>query len=125
MVPLLPLLRPGCYSHGTRATCISGGSNLKGLELTELAQSDSESSVGMHSTSVVEPSAEAASTRQQLLTALSLLKHLAHNSPDACRALVDADIMHTARRYALIEPCSWVLSSVILLSSASLAFLIV
>ena len=61
-------------------------------------QSDSESSLGLHSTSMVEPHAEAAGTRQQLLIAVSLLKHLAHNGPQACAALVQAGVMDTVRR---------------------------
>ena len=61
-------------------------------------QSDSQSSLGLHSTSMVEPQAEAAGTRQQLLIAISLLKHLAHNGTQACTALVQAGVMDTVRR---------------------------
>lgn len=68
------------------------------MDLVEVAESEAESSIGMHSTSVVEPTAEAGSTRQQLLTGLSLLKHLAHNSQPACAALTEAGILQTARR---------------------------
>lgn len=82
----------------TTVLLTAGSNSPQGLELVEVAQSDSETSIGMHSTSVVEPTAEATSMRQQLLTALSLLKHLAHNSPAACGALTDAGILHTARR---------------------------
>ena len=82
----------------TTKNCNAGDSSPRVLDVVELAASDSESSIGMHSTSVVEPTAEANSTRQQLLTALSLLKHLAHNSPAACSALIDAGVLHTVRR---------------------------
>ncbi|DBA67372.1 TPA: hypothetical protein ACH3X2_001663 [Trebouxia sp. C0005] len=64
----------------------------------ELLSADSESSLGIHSTSVVQPNSEATATRQQLLMALSLLKHLAHNSPAACEAIVAAGVMDTVRR---------------------------
>ena len=65
----------------------------------ELLSAHSESSHGVHSTSLVQPNSEATATRQQLLMALSLLKHLAHNSPAACEAIVAAGVMDTVRRY--------------------------
>ncbi|DBB03962.1 TPA: hypothetical protein ACH3X1_013032 [Trebouxia sp. C0004] len=64
----------------------------------ELLSLDSESSLEVHSTSLVQPNSEATATRQQLLIALSLLKHLAHNSPAACEAIVAAGVMDTVRR---------------------------
>ncbi len=64
----------------------------------ELLSADSESNLGVHSTSVVQPNSEATATRQQLLMALSLLRHLAHDSPAACEAIVAAGVMDTARR---------------------------
>ncbi len=64
----------------------------------ELLSADSESSLGVHSTSVVQLNSAATATRQQLLMALSLLKHLAHDSPAACEAIVAAGVMDTVRR---------------------------
>ena len=71
---------------------------------TELAQTNSESSQGLLSTSLVEPQGEAASTRQQLLIALSLLKHMAHHSPSACEAMVAAGAMDPVRRCMACAP---------------------
>lgn len=68
-------------------------------EAKQLIKVRSESSVGLHSDSLVEPNSGAACTRQQLLLALSLLKHLAHNSPTACDALIHAGLIDSARRY--------------------------
>ncbi len=71
-------------------------------EEAELVQVGSESSLGLHSTSLVEPNNEAVSTRQQLLMALSLLKHLAHSGPSACEAMVSAGVMNSVTRYSTI-----------------------
>lgn len=64
---------------------------------------ESECSVGQHNDFYVEPCSEAACTRQQLLMAISLLKHLAHNSPAAGEALTCAGVMDTIRRYACMS----------------------
>ena len=75
------------------------GGDKVGMAEAKLMKVESESSVGLHSDSLVEPSSEAACTRRQLLLALSLLKHLAHNSPTACEALIHAGLIESARRY--------------------------
>ena len=79
-------------------TC-AGADNASMEEERQLTEVESVSSIGLRSNSLVEPDAEAASTRQQLLIALSLIKHLAHNSPTACEALAHAGVMDTVRRY--------------------------
>ena len=66
----------------------------------QVTGTESECSVGLHNDSFVEPCNEATGTRQQLLMAISLMKHLAHNSPAAGEALTCAGVMDTIRRYA-------------------------
>ncbi|KAL0055596.1 hypothetical protein WJX82_002269 [Trebouxia sp. C0006] len=90
------------FSQDAKAQAISIEAPSKALQpgngSPELLSAASESSLGVHSTSVVQPNSEADATRQQLLMALSLLKHLAHNSPAACEAIVAAGVMDTVRR---------------------------
>ena len=78
----------------------AGPDSVAVAEERQPTNAESECSVGLHSGSYVEPCSEAACTRQQLLMAISLLKHLAHNSPAAGEALVGAGVMDTARRWA-------------------------
>lgn len=68
------------------------------VDMTEPQGQEFKSSAGFGS-SFIEPCTEAACTRQQLLLAISLLKHLAYNRPDAGEALTDAGVMDTIRRY--------------------------
>ena len=76
----------------------AGPDSVAVVEEKEATNAESECSVGLHSGSYVEPCSQAACTRQQLLMAISLLKHLAHNSPAAGEALVGAGVMDTIRR---------------------------
>ena len=69
----------------------------------QIIGAESECSIGLHNNSFIEPCSEAACTRQQLLMAISLLKHLAHNSPAAGEALTCAGVMDTIRRYACMS----------------------
>ena len=69
----------------------------------QIIGAESECSIGLHNDSFLEPCSEAACIRQQLLMAISLLKHLAHNSPAAGVALTCAGVMDTIRRYACMS----------------------
>lgn len=76
----------------------AGPDSVAMAEEKQPTNAEAECSVGLHSGSYVEPCSEAVCTRQQLLMAISLLKHLAHNSPVAGEALVCAGVMDTIRR---------------------------
>lgn len=78
--------------------CLAGPDKLGMAERNQLMGTESECSVGLHTGSFIEPGGEAACTRQQLLMAISLLKHLAYNSPAAGEALTRAGVMDTVRR---------------------------
>ena len=78
----------------------AGPSRVAMAEGKQIIGVESECSVGQHIDSIIEPCNEVACTRQQLLMAISLLKHLAHNSPAAGEALTCAGVIDTTRRYA-------------------------
>ena len=71
-------------------------------QVVKLAEVESQSSAGLHSRSLVDASKETGSNRHQLLTALSLLKHLAHNSPASCLALLEAGMLDIASRFGFV-----------------------
>ena len=86
----------GCY----KVWDCAGPGRVAMAEGKQIIGAESECSVGLYSDSFIEPCNEVAYTRQQLLTAISLLKHLAHNSPAAGEALTYVGVMDTIRRYA-------------------------